>query len=309
MTRTTDFSLTTESLIDEAFDHLEMGVDGESVSPEMFARAKRTLNLMLANWQAQGIHLWTYTDGTLFLQQGKESYTLEQSNFTETFTQTALTNAATTGSKTVVLDGVTELAAGFFISFFDSDQDLFWTKVDKISGSTVTLIDALPTDYAAGQEVFYYEETAPAVARVLGIRRTNNFQDDTPLNFVSRQEYFDLPNKQTEGAVSEAYYSRQRPEGVLFLWQTPENSSELVKVRYERRLFDFVNNDDEPDVPKEWLLAIAVNLAKWLTAKYRVSQPVFERVNLLAEESLTDALNFDEEVYDISISLNREARN
>lgn len=309
MARTADFTLTTQSLIEEAYDNLQMGVDGESVSPEMFTRAKRTLNLMLSDWQNQGIHLWTYTDATLFLQGGKESYTLESSNFTETFTKTAMTNAAVSGATTVVLDGVTSLAATWFIGIMDANNDLFWTTVDKISGSSVELTDALTSNIAAAQEVFYYEVKAPDVERVLGVRRTNNFTDDTPINFVSRQEYFDLPNKATEGAVSEAHYARQAPNGILYLWQTPADSRELVKLRYERRLYDFVDNDDVPDVPKGYFLAIAMNLAYWLTAKYRVPEAVYNRIEKMSRESLDNALNFDNEVHDISISLQREARN
>lgn len=309
MARTTDFTLTTNSIIEEAYDNLQMGIDGEAVSPEMFFRARRTLNLMLADWQNQGIHLWTYTDATLFLQAGKTSYTLADSNFAENPVRTALTNAELAGSFTVDLDGVSELAATWNIGIMQDDNTLFWTIVDSILGNEVTLIDALPSDVFAAQPVFYYEVTAPDVERVLGVRRTNNFTDDTPINFVSRQEYFDLPNKEIEGAVSEAYFSRQIPDGILFLWQTPADSQELVKVRYERRLFDFVNNDDLPDVPKGYFLAISVNLAYWLTAKYRVPESVYARVRELADLSLTNALNFDDEVYDIHVSLHREARN
>lgn len=309
MARTTDFTLTTNSIIEEAYDNLQMGVDGESLSSEMFARAKRTLNLMLADWQNQGIHLWTYADATLFLQAGKTAYVLENSNFAENPVRTALTNDALSGSFTIVLDGVSELAATWNIGILQDDNNLFWTTVKSISGNTVTLVDALPFNISKGQDVFYYETEAPDVERVLGVRRTNNFTDDTPINFVSRQEYFDLPNKGQEGAVSEAYYSRSLPKGTLFLWQTPESSQELVKVRYERKLFDFVNNNDTPDVPKGFFLAISVNLAYWLTAKYRVPESVYARVKMMADEALTNALNFDNEIYDISISLHREARN
>lgn len=308
MVRTSDFSLTTNSLIDEAYDNLQMGVDGESVSPEMYSRARRTLNLMLSDWQNQGIHLWTYTDATLFIQGGKTSYQLESSNFTEEYTKTAMTNAELAGSATVVLDGVTSLAATWNIGIMDANNDLFWTTVVGVAGSTVTLTDVLPSNIAAEQPVFYYEVTAPDVERVLGVRRTNNFIDDTPINFVSRQEYFDLPNKSIEGSVSEAHYARQSPKGILYLWQTPSDSTELIKVRYERRLFDFINNDDVPDVPKGYFLAIALNLAYWLTAKYRVPESIYQRVKTMADESLTNALNFDDEVYDIKVSLDRGVR-
>lgn len=305
----TDFTLTTSTLIEEAYAHLKMGFEGEDISPEMSAEAKRSLNMMLADWQNDGIHLWTFEDATLFLQAGKTSYVLENSNFTTSFTKTALTNDAVTGATTIVLDGVSGLLIDDNIGIMDNDSNLFWTTVRQLSGTTVTLTDALINDSNAACPVFYYTTTAPDVERVLGVRRTSNFEDDTPINFVSRQEYFDLPNKsQVAQNVSEAYYHRKNPNGELFLWQTPQNSLELVKVRYERKMFDFVNNDDTPDVPKGFYLAMALNLAEILAVKYGVSEPQFQRVRYLADKYLTNALNFDNEVYNIKVSLHREAR-
>lgn len=306
----TSFRLLAIDLLNEAYSILQMGTEGEDLTPEMFAQGFRTMNMMVATWQAQGIHLWSYDDATLFLEAGKESYVLENSNCTNRFLETTSTTATTISGTTIDLTSVDELFDDWFIGFLTPTGSIFWTTVatSGITGNTVTVNDAFTEVLPIGTTVFYYETKVRPVERVLGLRRASLVGNDVPINLISRQEYFDLPSKKSVGLAAEGYYSRELPRGILYLWQVPENSCSLIKVEYERKLEDFVNNDDCPDFPKYWMEALAYNLAKRLAIKYRIPPIIKQDVDLMAMETLNQALNFDQEVTDISISLNREVR-
>lgn len=316
----TAFRMTTSDIINEAFALCQIGFEGEDLTQEQYENGRRSLNLLLSNWQAQGIHLWTYEEGTLFPEPGKNSYTLEQVRATNHYTLTALTTAASETDTTVTLDSVeldigqeqtADIAEDWYIGFLLADHSIQWTQVASRSGSDVTIDDGLSEDLSVGACVIFYRDQVASVERLLNVRRVDqaftsgNFTNETPINFVSHQQFFNLPNKKGQGLPSEAYYQRSLPEGVLYLWQTPQNSATLINFTYERKIDDFVNNDDCADVPKYWLEAMCYGLADRLKVKYRVPAQLSKEIKEQASESLSQALTFDDENYDLSVTINR----
>lgn len=73
---TIDFTLTGSQIIEEAFDLCGIGAEGEAVSADMYARALRSLNLIVKAWGAEE-HLWLRTDRTLALVAGQAAYAVE----------------------------------------------------------------------------------------------------------------------------------------------------------------------------------------------------------------------------------------
>jgi hypothetical protein len=71
----TTYSLVATEIIDEAFDLCAIGSEGEDVTADMYARAFRSLNLLIKNLEATE-HLWQRTEGTLALVAGTASYCL-----------------------------------------------------------------------------------------------------------------------------------------------------------------------------------------------------------------------------------------
>lgn len=71
----TVYRLTTNELIDEAFDIIGVGSEGEAVSADMYARAKRTLNLMLLTWNADEA-LWRREGRSVTLVSGQAAYAM-----------------------------------------------------------------------------------------------------------------------------------------------------------------------------------------------------------------------------------------
>lgn len=71
----TIYSLGLNSLIDEAFDLIGVGSEGESITADMYARAKRSLNLMLLSWNADEA-TWRREVDALTLVSGQAAYVL-----------------------------------------------------------------------------------------------------------------------------------------------------------------------------------------------------------------------------------------
>lgn len=72
----TNFNLSANEIIVEAFDLIGVGSEGEPISADMYNRAKRSLNLLIKTWGAQD-HLWTRTEGpAVTLVAGQASYAL-----------------------------------------------------------------------------------------------------------------------------------------------------------------------------------------------------------------------------------------
>jgi hypothetical protein len=317
----TAFRMTTDDVITEAFSIMQIGIEGESLTPERFANGKRSLNLLLGTWQAQGIHLWTYEEGTLFLEAGKNSYTLEQVQATNYYTLTTTTVASLATDTVVTLattelkidqEGTDNLDTDWYIGFLKADNNLFWTTVVSASGDDITITDGIPEDMAIGTQVIFYRDKVRAVERLHSTRRIDGFYTGTtltnevPVALESHQEFFDLPTKGATGVTSLSYYQRKLPEGILWVWQTPQDSLKPINFTYERKLEDFVLNDDCADVPKYWLEALCYGLADRLKIKYRVPPQLSAEIATMADRALSQALEFDDANYDLSVSINRE---
>jgi hypothetical protein len=231
---------------------------------------------------------------------------LEQVRATNRYLTATTTTDIVAAGNTVELSTTSELDVDWWVGVNDSDNNLVWRQVADVTDPLVTIDGTWPANILTGADVYYYNTAIRPVERVLDVRRTqlSSTTNETPVAFESHQHFFRLPNKESLGSISEATYDRTLPEGVLYVWQTPLNSSEQIRFTYERKLEDFIDNDDCPDFPKYWMEALMFNLAKRLAAKYNVSDRRKLEIKTMAMETLDQALNFDNANYDVDISIN-----
>lgn len=69
---TTDFNLSIDDLIEEAFERCGMRV----TNGYQLTSARRSLNLLFLDWANRGLNLWTIEQGTYSVVQGTNSFTL-----------------------------------------------------------------------------------------------------------------------------------------------------------------------------------------------------------------------------------------
>jgi len=74
-----DFAETVQEIIVDARAELGIADDEEPLEAVDFEKGKRALNRMLKAWQADGVMIWTLTEGTLTLVQGQANYDFGES--------------------------------------------------------------------------------------------------------------------------------------------------------------------------------------------------------------------------------------
>lgn len=98
------------------------------------------------------------------------------------------------------------------------------------------------------------------------LRNTDNV--DRPIRVDSLSNYNQIPNKTETGKISRVAYDAGLSTGTLYVWPTPEDATDVLHVKYLRKIEDFDASSDNPDLPQEWLMALALNLAVLVAPKY-----------------------------------------
>ena len=400
--------LTLNDLIEDAYDHMQVGADGETLTGDMLTRARSSLNLMIKAWEGQGIHLWTYKEGTLFLVEGQAKYdfaTARLANEPIRTTTTAAEDAVITPT-VVSCTSVTGMSAGMNFGVLKDDNTIFWSSIASIATLTVTMNDSIDGATASGTTIWAYPGGNPVVitsaaddsaltfvvngtdiegnlvtesilggnvaavttsqkyltvtqirtignmgsvqvgiasdldgiattqnpaasadltldgafaaagiatlpggnafvpvSRIKHVRRQDSASYEVPIVFKSREDYMDLPDKLSEGTPIQAYYSRQEPDGVMYLWNAPSSEAPVINFTYERKLNIMTVAGDFYDFPDYWGEAISFNLAKRLITKFGTPPALAAEIKLMAQESLDIALSYDQEIYPIKMDM------
>ena len=308
--------LTFNEAMAEAFDLLQIGVDGEPLGDPLIKRAKNSSNLILKEWSTQGIHLWSYTEGTLFLEVGKAKYNFNSVHVANDWFETTTTADTTASATSIAVTSITDIQKDDVIGVIQNDNDLFWTTVkDDPSGLTVNLTDAITLATVSGAFVRNYRPgtaTSPElipISRVLDVRRQESSNYEIPIVFQSRKDYFGLPNKEQTGTPIQAYYSRQDiagdASGTMYLWNAPISSVPVINFTYERKLQINTAPDETLDIPDYAQQAFIWHLALKLIPKFGCSKERALFIATGAENLKNDMLAYDSSVYPIKMKMRR----
>lgn len=131
---------------------------------------------------------------------------------------------------------------------------------------------------------------------------------DTPLQIITKHEYWELGNKTTTGLPIQLMYDPQNLYGDLYLYPTPDSTAETsyeVYIIYHRPFEDFDSATDTPDFPQEWHLALKFGLAEQLAPEYGVSLEQYGEIAKKAKEYRIEALSFGTEEGSLFFTIDR----
>ena len=266
------------------------------------------LNYMVKDWQNQGLHLWTKTEGVLFLDVGKTNYLIgpsgDEATTADDFINTELSVAGVATDTTINLDSSTGIAISDKIGILLDDGTRQWTTVSTIPSSTSVTIPSpgLTGAAAIDNSVFTFTNLIDRPVRLLQLRRdTIDSTDEIEATQWSRDEYFAQPNKTSQGTINNWYYSPQLTNGRIYIWQTANNANQLARFTFERPIDIIDSTTDNPDFPAEWFRTLKYNLAADIAPEYTVSQDRLDRIEAKAEILLNNALGFDAETDSLSM--------
>ena len=134
--------------------------------------------------------------------------------------------------------------------------------------------------------------------RILEAVRRDTSNIDVPLNKLSKNEYYNLSNKFSEGTPVSYHYDPQLDNGKFILWQVPstETAAEYtIEIVYHLPFEDLDSTTDNFDCPVEWLQAIKFGLALDLAPEYGIDLPYQYRLQKQFDMSYEKALSWDVE--------------
>lgn len=121
--------------------------------------------------------------------------------------------------------------------------------------------------------------TASNPYRVLDCRFRNASSRDTPMEEMTRQEYFAMPIKTTTGTPTTWFFDPQRTTNTLYIWPVLASvSTETIQATYQRRFEDVDDLSNEVDIAQEHLSTVGYNLAARLADNFGRSGGHIDRI-------------------------------
>ena len=254
--------------------------------------------------------MWTQDTGTLFLTIGQSSYDFgaATTHLANDYNETTTDADEAIGQTVISVTSTTGFANNDPIGVVTDDNAIHWSTIASfVADDTVTLNDALTVAATSGNVVYHYTlNSFKPVSRVISVRRKETTDYEVPINFLSKEDYENLPNKGQNGTVIQTYYSRLQPTGKMFVWNAPSSAIPVLRFSYERRIQIMEEATETFDMPEDWYEAITWNLAKRLIPKFGCTP---DRTNLImsqSTESLDVALGFDSAMYPITVNMRRQ---
>tara|TARA_Y100000296_G_scaffold12401_1_gene14382 strand:+ start:1396 stop:2283 length:888 start_codon:yes stop_codon:yes gene_type:complete len=247
----TDFELDVADYIEEAFERCGLEVrTGYDLKT-----AKRSLNLLLADWANRGLNQWTIKQTSITTASGIRVYPGGTLTMTVGASGAFSVGETITGSVSGATCSITNLPSA--TSFAITIPVGLFTTADTLtggsSGATTTLTTAV--DFSDVQSTIDILSTV--------VRR-----DDTDYSVprVSRDDYLTIPNKTTTGRVDQFFLNRLiTPE--LKVWPVPDNNTDIIIFNRLTRVQDADTYTNTFEVPFRFYPCLSAGLAYYLSIK------------------------------------------
>jgi len=276
-----NFEIDVAEYIEEAFERcgLEVRTGYDLVT------AKRSLNLLFADWANRGLNQWTIEQTSITVASGISAYpagTLSllvaaSASFSVGETITGGTSGATASviSKTSATSISTTVPTGTF------------SASETITGGT----SGATTTVSAAQDFSDVQSTIDILSTVV-TRDGTDFEIDR----LSRSGFLNIPSKSQTGRPNQFFLDRQITP-VLKIWPVPDNNTDIVKFNRLTRLDDADTFTDTVDVPFRFYPCLAAGLAYYLSMKKNpqmmgMLKSVYEEEMIRAMEEDRDRASF-----------------
>ena len=252
----------------------------EAPTADEVSDCSRMLNMMCKQWMgktdfAPGLKVWTRKRGHLLLSNTTGAYTIGPTaqGWTNGLVTATLAAGAAAAATAVTLVSATGIAAADTVALYLDSGALFYTTVSSVVGSTVNLAAALPSSAASGNPLFAYTTAAqnPKDVETAVLRDINN--TDSPLNFMTVQDYDYLPNKADPlyaGDPTAIYFERGLNTSTVYtdVGSAIDTRSHIV-ITYQEPIQDMTANADTPYYPQEWYLALCWGLSEQIAPMFK----------------------------------------
>jgi|TARA_B100001564_G_C20651001_1_gene676832 hypothetical protein len=261
-----DFDLAVDEYVEEAFERCGLQVR----TGYDLRTAKRSLNLMFADWANRGLNRWTMKQETLNLANGVDIYPLGTLTITVGATANFSVAEVITGGTSGATANITSKPSGtsLAITVPVGTFSVGETITGGTSGATTTVSSLVDL-----QDV---QASIDILSVVVRQNAGTSNQSDVTISRISRDSYLGLPSKRTTSRPTQYYIDRQITP-VIKLWAIPDSSTAYQLV-YDRmvRMDDADGYANTAEVPFRFYPCLSAGLAYYLAIKRAP-----ERVQLL----------------------------
>ena len=266
----TDFSLTRSKILKRAFRKAGIIAAGENLTAEMNDDGIELLNLIVhEDLPNEGVRLWQREWVTKTLTASSEITGSDGNIYTCIRSHTSSsTNKPVTGA----------------------NHSTYWKLAGSTGGTWVT-----STDYTAIGD--FTGDTDLLDVEQAFIRQSGS---DLPLEIISINNYLNIVDKSTTSTPSVLIIERTKTPRI-YLWPQPNNTDDVLHYLKIRKLQDFDNADDAPDLPQYAYHSLIKILAYNLTFDYPSSMPLRNDLRIEKEIALNRLKKQDGETVDSSV--------
>jgi hypothetical protein len=259
---TSAFNLDLTELVEEAFER----AGSELRSGYDLKTARRSLNLLFADWANRGVNMWTFEQGTITLTPGLSTYALpvDTVDLLEHVIRTGAGSASTQADLTITRISVSTYATipnklqqarpiQIWVQRLDGERSATGTVLTSAITATDTTITVATTVGLATSGFVMIESEIVFYGAV----------SDTQLLYCYRGQAYTTAASHINGTP---VYAQNLP--CVTVWPTPDNTAVYQLVYYRmRRIDDAGGGVNTMDVPFRFLPCMVAGLAYYLALK------------------------------------------
>lgn len=313
---TVTFRSTRDEIIKGSLRLVE-GIDAETNTPttQQTTNTAEALNMLVKQWQANGLQLWERRWGVIFPQYsqgvfklgtpaaGGDHATLSTPLGVGDFVKTTLTAAiATSGTTASLTAKISDSTAGITVKTAAASDNIgieldtgyiHWTTINgALSGLNATLTTGVTSAASIGNTVYIYTTKLVRPLRILDAFMSTG----QPINIISREQYNRLRQSQMAvGVPNQLYYDPQANSGYVYIIPEFGSVKEHLIIEFQSPIEDFSASGNDFDLPQEWGNALKLNLALQIAPEYSVSDSKFKQIQFLAQTSYDLVCDWDQE--------------
>ena len=246
-----DFEPDVAEYIEEAFERcgleLRTGYDART--------ARRSLNLLFADWANRGLNRWTVEQVTQTVASGVTSYPLG------TITLTVADSGSFTIGETIT-GGTSGTTASVITKPLSTTMTLTipsgsFTATETITGSS----SAATTTVTSDASLTNVQASVDILSAV--VRRSDQ---DISIQRIGRDQFLRIPDKTTTGRPIQFYVDRQITP-LFKIWPSPENNTDQIIYDRIGRIDDADTSVNTVQVPFRFYPCLTAGLAYYMSLK------------------------------------------
>jgi len=256
------FNLDLTELVEEAFER----AGSEMRTGYDLRTARRSLNLLFADWANRGINMWTFEQGTINLVPGQNNYPLPSDtvDLLEHVIRTGAGSSSTQADLTI-----TRISVSTYATIPNKLQQArpIQVWIQRLNGQTSAVGTTLATTISS-------TDTTIVVTSAVGLPATGFVQIGTETigyGYITGSTLYNCTRGQNNTTAAShtagvSVYVQNLPS--ITVWPTPDNSTTYQFVYWRmRRIDDAGGGVNTMDVPFRFLPCMVAGLAYYLALK------------------------------------------